>query len=42
MVRGDECLVETEQVIVFVRMQENGFETIEIPEYVRDAFAAKS
>lgn len=39
MVRDGECLVETEQVIVFVQMQENGYETIEIPEYVRDAFA---
>ena len=41
MASGDECLVETEQVIVFVRMQENGYETIEIPGYVRDAFAAQ-
>jgi 4-hydroxybenzoyl-CoA thioesterase len=41
MVRDGECLVETEQVIVFVQMQENGYETIEIPEYVRDAFATQ-
>ena len=39
MIRDGECLVETEQVIVFVQMQENGYETIEITEYVRDAFA---
>jgi len=41
MVRDGDCLVETEQVIVFVQMQENGYETTEIPEYVRDAFAAQ-
>lgn len=41
MVCDGECLVETEQVIVFVQMQENGYETIEIPEYVRDAFATQ-
>ncbi len=41
LVRDDDCLVETEQVIVFVHMQENDYETIEIPKYVRDAFAAQ-
>lgn len=41
MVRGNNCLVENEQVIVFVQMRENGYDTIEIPGYVREAFAAQ-
>ena len=38
LVRGDECLVENEQVVVFVRMLENGYESIPIPDDVRAAF----
>ena len=38
LVRDDECLVENEQVVVFVRMLENGYESIPIPDDVRAAF----
>lgn len=37
-VRGDECLIENEQVVVFVRMLENGYESIPIPDDIRAAF----
>jgi len=35
LVRDDQCLIENEQVIVFARMTENGFEMIAIPDDVR-------
>jgi len=35
LVRDGECLMENEHVIVFVRMTEDGFETITIPEDIR-------
>jgi len=38
---GDECNIETDQTIVFVRMLENGYETIQIPANVREAFQSK-
>ena len=41
LVRGDECLIETQQVIVFVRMLEKDYETVVIPDDVRIAFQSK-
>lgn len=41
LVQGDECLIENEQVIVFVRMIENGFETITIPDDIRARLEAQ-
>ena len=35
LVRGGECIVETEQVIVFVRMRADGFDSIDIPDDIR-------
>jgi 4-hydroxybenzoyl-CoA thioesterase len=35
LVRDGECLMENEQVIVFVRMRNDGFDTITIPEDIR-------
>jgi len=39
--RGDSCLVENEQVIVFVRFGERDFETIPIPEDMHLLFSAQ-
>ena len=41
LVSDDTCLVENEQVIVFVRMKHDGYESMEIPGFVREAFAAQ-
>jgi acyl-CoA thioesterase FadM len=41
LVCGDTCLVKNEQVVVFVRMKRDGYESIEIPGFVRDAFASR-
>jgi len=41
LIRSDECLIETEQVIVFVRMLAKGYETVVIPDAVRNAFQSK-
>ena len=38
LVSGDRCLVESTQVVVFVSMQDDGFESIDIPDYIRSAF----
>jgi len=38
LVSDGECLVENEQVVVFVRMLPGGYESIEIPDYARSAF----
>jgi 4-hydroxybenzoyl-CoA thioesterase len=38
LVCGDECNVENEQVVVFVRMLPDDYESIEIPDDVRDKF----
>jgi 4-hydroxybenzoyl-CoA thioesterase len=38
LVSGDQCFVENEQVIVFVRMLAAGYESIPIPEYIREKF----
>lgn len=37
-VSDGRCLVENEQVIVFVEMLDDGFESIELPDYIRSAF----
>ncbi len=41
LVQGEECLAKTEQVIVFVRMLEDGYESIPIPDYIGSAFEAQ-
>lgn len=46
LLRGDECLIETKQVIVFVRMldkgyETKGYETVVIADAVRTAFQSK-
>ncbi len=41
LVRGEECLIENEQVIVFVSMSDDGFETIVIPDDVRARLEAQ-
>ena len=41
LLSGDTCLVENEQVVVFVRMKRDGYESMEIPGLVREAFAAQ-
>ena len=38
LVSGDECLVENEQVVVFVRMLPGGYESIGIPDDLRSEF----
>lgn len=38
LVSGDECLVENEQVVVFVRMLPGGYESIAIPDDLRSKF----
>lgn len=38
LVDDGQCFVENEQVVVFVTMLEEGFESIEIPDYIRSAF----
>ena len=38
LVSGDQCFVENEQVIVFVRMLAAGYESIPIPDYIREKF----
>jgi len=38
LVREGECLIETEQVVVFVRMLQRDFESITIPDDIRTAF----
>ena len=38
LIRDDECLVENRQVVVFVRMLDDGYESIDIPADVRRAF----
>jgi 4-hydroxybenzoyl-CoA thioesterase len=35
LVRGDECLIDNEQVIVFVEANHNGYESIPVPEELR-------
>lgn len=40
LLAGDECLVVSEQVVVFVRMLAAGYETIEMPDDIRARFAA--
>ncbi len=41
LVRDDQCLIENEQVIVFVGLKEGGFKTISIPEDVRAQLEAQ-
>lgn len=41
MLRGDTCLVENDQVIVFVRFGERDFETIPIPDDMHRLFSAQ-
>lgn len=41
LVRDDECLVESEQVVVFVGMLKDGFKPISIPDDIRRAFTAR-
>ena len=36
MVRGNECLLETEQIIVFVKIDGRNFRTMQIPDRMRD------
>jgi len=38
LVSGDQCFVENEQVIVFVRMLAVGYKSIPIPDYIREKF----
>ncbi|MDH3441201.1 MAG: acyl-CoA thioesterase [Gammaproteobacteria bacterium] len=38
LVSGGRCLVENIQVVVFVSMLDEGFESIDIPDYIRSAF----
>lgn len=38
---GDRCLVANEQVVVFVRMLDEGYESINIPDYIRSAFQSQ-
>jgi len=38
LVSGDQCYVENEQVIVFVRMLDDGYESMPIPDYIREKF----
>jgi acyl-CoA thioesterase FadM len=40
LLAGEECLVLSEQVVVFVRMLDSGYETIEMPDDIRGKFAA--
>jgi acyl-CoA thioesterase FadM len=40
-VADERCVVENEQVIVFVEMQDEGFESIEIPDYIARAFSSQ-
>jgi acyl-CoA thioesterase FadM len=40
LLAGDECLVVSEQVVVFVRMLASGYETIAMPDDIRARFAA--
>jgi acyl-CoA thioesterase FadM len=40
LLAGEECLVVSEQVVVFVRMLASGYETIEMPDDIRARFAA--
>lgn len=35
LIRDDQCLMENEQVVVFVQMTDDGFETIAIPDDIR-------
>lgn len=35
MLRGDQCLIENEQVVVFVAMRPDGFQSIDIPDDMR-------
>lgn len=39
LVDDKQCFVENEQVVVLVKMLAEGFESIEIPDYIRSAFA---
>lgn len=41
LVRGDECLVDNEQVIVFVEANHNGYESIPVPEELRGRIEAQ-
>ena len=41
LVRDDTCLIESEQVIVFVRFADRDFETIPIPDDMHAAFSAQ-
>jgi len=41
-VSGDECLVENRQVVVFVRMLEQGYESMPIPDDMRACFARQT
>lgn len=41
LVSGDRCLVRNEQVVVFVRMLEQGYESIPIPGEIGDKFRAQ-
>ena len=36
LIRGDECLLETEQIIVFVKVNGREFRTIPIPDGIRE------
>ncbi len=36
LVRGDECLLENEQIIVFIKLHGRDFKTIPIPESIRE------
>ena len=40
-VADGKCLIENRQVVVFVEMQEGGYESTRIPSYVADALAAQ-
>jgi acyl-CoA thioesterase FadM len=41
LVRDDECLIESEQVVVFVRLQPGAIKPVSIPDDLRHAFAAQ-
>ena len=38
LVSNDQCMIENRQIVVFGQSNENGFETIDIPPFVREAF----
>lgn len=36
LVRGDECLLETEQIIVFIKVKDREFQPMQIPDEIRE------